>query len=317
MDARRDWTVIGLSPDGPNEVARLVYRNRLRFAVGAGSRDDRALGVQKLPCLVILRAGANKPEIHQAPEHALRGLLGDETSSGPASGWTLPADLAELGPHTPDQVLRRCAFDSPSRDVRLAAVRLLQTRLEPEALRELADELMVAEPPQQYAANYNLRVSWYSGWLARALGMDLDFRTPEEQRPDRIDQSLAEAYKLTMPEKTVAQLAQDYVDYTQAGVADALIRSAILTHLCTSVEEQGTLQPDAVLPLMPSLLAAEPYAGKRQLLVWFTGELWEKATGDYTSLVIPMLESCLGPQEHIVVRVTAREVLERVAEGRP
>ncbi|RMF83476.1 MAG: hypothetical protein D6744_04580, partial [Planctomycetota bacterium] len=41
--ARPDTVVIGLTPDGRQEVETFIRRHRVRFTVGAGSRNARAL----------------------------------------------------------------------------------------------------------------------------------------------------------------------------------------------------------------------------------------------------------------------------------
>jgi len=313
LNARRDWTVIGLSPDDPNAIAPLVYRNRLQFAVGAGSRAAPKFGAHKMPCLVVVRGASAKPEVHDNVEAALDALCGAASSSRPTAATVLPEDPSQLTPQTPVEILRACAFTSPSAQVRRKAIGLLKEQLDRSSFEELLAELMSEDPPPVFNTHPFKRAIWYAWYLA-SFTEEPDiwsfpgFNVPPER--NWLDTAISEAYRLAVREKGPAELAKDYTDHLGDDTSDILIRQTVLARL-------DELPADQVLAFMPSLLAAERDVGMRQSLLMEMGSLWRRAGGDYTDLLVPLYEACLDPNEHTAVRVTAREMLQMIAEGRP
>jgi len=308
LDARRDWTVIALSPDDPNEIAPLVYRNRLRFAVGAGSPDQRTFGARRLPCLVILRAGFGKPELCDDVEASL-----SELRDGPAASQTAPAileDPRQLTPQTPPEVLRSCALRGPTNAVRSTAMRLLRERLDPDSFSELLAEALTVDPPDPYNDDHWDHAIWY-GMLALMFGDERGLADwvagADPEQANWIDHLVLSGYQLDLTEKSAAELAKDYRAHLGNTYSDRMIRQAISSRL-------DKLPADEVIAVMPDLLDAERNVYDSRMLTIQLGGLWLRSGRVWNPTIVGLLEKCLEPGEHLAVRVTAQEMLQMIYE---
>ena len=313
LDARREWVVLGLSPDDPNVIGALVYRHRLRFGVGAGSRAQGVFGVGKLPCLVVWRAGDGSWEVREGVEEAVRGLVGVGSMTQPA-GVRIPEDRRELGPQTPEEVLR-AAVVAGTGGVRWEAARLLKERLSAEEFRVVLDEMLSVDPPGLRSDDYGRRVSWYTT-IALYLGESREVAYEcvsrglrlLEDPPSWEDWALAVGYQLALREKDSSEILRDYLAHLGESETDLMVRKAVIRHL----DERPA---DEVVPLLTELLGAESDVCYRKSLVYLLGWYWAKAEDDWTEVVVGALESALRPEEHLAVRVTAEQMLQMIANA--
>ena len=314
LDARREWVVLGLSPDDPNVIGALVYRHRLRFGVGAGSRAQGVFGVGKLPCLVVWRAGDGSWEVREGVEEAVRGLVGVGSMTQPG-GVRIPEDRRELGPQTPEEVLRAAVVAGRTTGVRVDAARLLKERLSAEEFRVVLDEMLSVDPPELWNEDFGDRAIWYSGkvlWLAESPEVAYECVSRGlrllEDPPSWEDWALAVGYQLALREKESSEIMRDYLAHLGESETDLMVRKAVIRHL-------DELPADQVVPLLTKLLGAESDVCYRKSLVYLLGWYWAKAEGDWTDVVVGALESALRPEEHLAVRVTAEQMLQMIANA--
>jgi len=310
LHARHEWSVVGLSPDDPNEVMPLVYRCRMRFPVGAGTEEHRRYGVEKWPCLVLLRSAGDRPELCEAVDDVVRRLVGDLGASKPTSAPVLPDAPHMLSAQLPVRTLRDCALEAPEPDVRLAALELLQAQLAPEAFDALVGEAMVAEPPMKYQQNFATRALWQEKLLRKFTRTPDVMSYPGWTMGRGYPESIRELYSTVTEGARMPELAQAYLAHLGDSPAELTFRQFLV------FERFPKRPPDELLAHLPTLITAESDPFLRWLMVWRGGEAWSAAAHDYSSAMVPALLECLRPENHPAVRAMAQEALEMIYEGR-
>lgn len=315
LDASGEWRVIAVTGDEPNDIARLVYRHRILFAVGAGGRNERAFGIVSLPALVLVQPGsAPRPvqgDVAAAADDLLRSVA---ASSGTAEACPVE-DRAQLSMETPLPVLYASAITGRTSGIRIDAARLLKKRLSPDAFARVLEEMLAVEPPEPWNEDHPTRSVWYQVQAMRFAGdesiaEDCACRTLYVDDPKSWDMwALVSGYQVGVRDKTASELAQEYVAALDKGELGLAVRKAILRRL-------SELPADEVLPHLPALLAAERDVCYRCSLVSQTADAWRRAEHDWSDVVLPLFERCTEPDEHLAVQVTAREMLRMIAEGR-
>jgi len=310
LHARREWSVVGLSPDEPNEVVPLVYRCRMRFPVGAGTREHRTFGVQKWPCLVLLRSGEDRPELCEAVDDVVARLVENLGTSKPASEPVLPDAPHMLSGQTPVHTLRACALEAPQPDVRLTALELLQAQLAPEQFNALVAEATVAEPPTKYQQNFATRALWQEKLLRKFTRTPDVMSYPGWTIGRRCPAAIRELYSTATEGLRMPELAQAYLTHRGDSEADVAFRHFLV------FDRLSEVPPDELLAHLPTMIIAETDPCLRWMMVWKAGEAWALSAHDYSLALVPALLDCLGPEEHPAVRAMAQEALAMICEGR-
>jgi len=313
LDARREWVVVGLSPDEPNEIAPLVYRQRMRFAIGAGSRDQRLFGVRRLPCVVVVRGGVVESKGPEELEAALATLVEEVLGSeGPLSE---SEERAALVAEAPLAVLRRIALHSPNGSRRHKAVQMLRPRLEAAEFQELVEEMLAADAPEWWNKDHPHRMRWYSNLAL----MYLDPGNGFQARHDCLEHiwaydygewtnALEAASRITLDEITPDELEEAYLAHLGSSNMDFMMRRLIL-------ERFSEFPADDRVRHYARMIAAEPDVCCRTFLMGMVADGWPLLQKDWSATLLPVLEACLEPEQPLAVRVMAEQMLQMIAES--
>ncbi|RME39639.1 MAG: hypothetical protein D6788_05035 [Planctomycetota bacterium] len=318
LDARRDTTVIAVSPEPPRRIERFIARHNVRFVVAAGSKAHEGfkLRPRDFPKVVVLRPpgaarrtnGVNILEDFSELDALFPPTEEPETVTL-ASGEVLQSGAFDAS--SPTELLERHASSDPDRSERLRAVSLLRKKLPPEEFMRFCDTLWTS-------GNWGTEGHWIAdrGWLAYQKHL-ADPGQPDKQplfplsivasrayreHPDDPRWDRLETYLDSMPERSADELVDDYFAHQGDALADLQIRRQIVRALEGQARERH-VEAGRAIGFLRQMLSQEPDAGIRQRIVGAIcalGEAGDKELADFLEaqlqtekdvrLVRPMLE---------------------------
>ncbi len=311
LDARARWVVVGLTRDDPNAAGTLVYRHGIRFVVGARSPEHRRFGVQKLPCVLIRQGGSADRLVYDDIAGAIRELLSKDSASPAGVPATLPSAPCDLRPDTQVELLRHCALEAASADLRLAALEQARRGLPADQFGDLLAEAMVVEPPPGWNTTPFKRGLWCGRKLG-SLGSEPDILSYRGWTV-RVDASLnwaTHVYASVSASASAADLVEQYLGHTGDNDAELLLRNVLL-------EKLAELPPEDVLPFMPTLLDAERDLTLRWWLIAHVADYLHRAPEHVTPELMAVLAQSSERDQHVAIRTMAQATLQDIAGRMP
>lgn len=244
IDQRPDVVVYGLTPESSRRVETFVEQHRIKFAVGAGSPNDRHFGVRRWPQIVVLKSSCRNMSADRAQVERTMAALTDlesrlntDVGDDKATAATSAIDPDKAQRSAEIDRLRAVALEDPDPEERMRALGILRTLLSPEGFLSVLDAVLSAEPPAWYQDWWQKRPIWY-GDIAYMRHM-ADPSQPNKQGPppgllvivqqeaDLVDLAYAEAYVGELRKMTNEELRDEYLSHLSDADRDLLIRQKI------------------------------------------------------------------------------------------
>jgi len=250
IDRREDVVVLGLSPESKERVSRFVDQKKIRFAVGAGSRDYRAFKIKRFPRVIVLSPDAGNGAISQ---EALN-LEGINRWFDPSRGAE-PLITGAFTEDSPTDVLRRHAREDSERGESFRALSLLRQRIPPQEFMAYCDELLAQENDVLRRGSLLFQRQWADPSIPESekeplFSPSLLGQREEREKPDDGKWAPVGEYVQRIANRTETELFQDFLDRLTDDPVDARIRSSIpfeLGHRPDKVEARSFLMQ--MLPL--------------------------------------------------------------------